>query len=379
MKNSQNSNKMKPFFRKRKTWKWIGFSVLTFFFLIGSIIIYFWTTFLHIPNPTKPVQFESLGDKLSGELIVPNEISGPFPAVILLHGSGRETREDEAFTTQAKAFLKKGFAVLIYDKRGTGMSGGTFRQADFKSFITDIHSALDFMQAQPNINPDAIGLATNSESGYFAPQLASERPDIAFIYNRVGPVIDVKTLNIYQIGLRMEKLHNNPKDVEEIMGVYEGIIDYFIQSDQNPDYFNSARSDLEKRIAASWDKFGSNLPYGRKIVYTKYDSALVHRIAYNRTYDPRVFFEKRFDTPLFYAFAEHDVNVPTDLSVASLDKIIKKNQHNVEYRVWPGVGHQMIKASNLFYGLYPKGYLDEMTNWAKEAIDNKLSQRSIAK
>ena len=103
---------MKLFIWKRKTWKWIGFSVFTLLFILGVMVAYLWTTYLYIPNPTTSVQFESLGDTISGDLIVPDDKSGPFPAVILLHGSGRETRDEEAFPTQAKSFFEGGICCL---------------------------------------------------------------------------------------------------------------------------------------------------------------------------------------------------------------------------------------------------------------------------
>src|SRR5689334_21257296 len=49
---------------------------------------------------------------------------GPFPAVVLVHGSGRVTRGDLA--ALSARFTSHGWAALRYDKRGVGESGGTY-------------------------------------------------------------------------------------------------------------------------------------------------------------------------------------------------------------------------------------------------------------
>ncbi|MEO7360493.1 MAG: CocE/NonD family hydrolase, partial [Gemmatimonadaceae bacterium] len=50
--------------------------------------------------------------------------NGPFPAVVLVHGSGRVTRADQQFLSDQ--FTSRGWAVLNYDKRGVGESDGVY-------------------------------------------------------------------------------------------------------------------------------------------------------------------------------------------------------------------------------------------------------------
>ena len=357
---------------KRGIWKKIAvalaIAITTGFTLIGIV----WYTFFYIPNPKEIVHFESLGDTLEGTLYYPNDKNERYPAVILLHGSGKEKQNSPGFQNVAKAFVKGGFAVLVYDKRGVGKSGGTFKNHDFKKFIHDIYQAIDFLKVNPRINSEAIGLMTNSQSGFFAPELASNRPELAFIYNRVGPVVDFTTLTLYQLKLRMEQVHENSKAIDKIMSVEEDLIDYYKSAAERSENYNNDKEIIEEKMTLMWESYGPNVPFGQQLYPSSYDQESIDRIAYYYSYDPRVYFERDFDTPLYYSYAEKDINVPTVLCIEELKKIIAEGRHQIEYKVWPGVGHNMIKVYYAFSGVYPPGFLKEMVRWASEKTDLKI-------
>lgn len=67
----------------------------------------------------KEVKFKSEGVTLAGSILMPKK---PIAAIVIVHGSDPVKREIEF----AKQFAKDGIAVLTYDKRGVGESGGTY-------------------------------------------------------------------------------------------------------------------------------------------------------------------------------------------------------------------------------------------------------------
>jgi predicted acyl esterase len=69
-----------------------------------------------------PVRFGAPEARLAGEVLLPPG-RGPHPGLILLHGSGPATREP--YRAEARWYAGHGFAALIFDKRGTGASGGS--------------------------------------------------------------------------------------------------------------------------------------------------------------------------------------------------------------------------------------------------------------
>ena len=72
------------------------------------------------------VTFQSGGVTLAGTLFVPDG-PGPWPAMVLAHGSGPERRT--AFRPFADRFVRLGIATLAFDKRGCGESGGSWLNA----------------------------------------------------------------------------------------------------------------------------------------------------------------------------------------------------------------------------------------------------------
>jgi X-Pro dipeptidyl-peptidase (S15 family) len=136
--------------------------------------------------PTEEVTFDSGDATLAGTLIKPAE-TGVFPAYVMLHGAGPETRGSPASRAHAKTLVRSGFAVLIYDKRGAGASGGDFDEASYRDFIADADAAIGYLAGRGDIDGDRIGRFGASESGWFTPEIAAARPSVAFIINKVGP------------------------------------------------------------------------------------------------------------------------------------------------------------------------------------------------
>ena len=113
----------------------------------------------------QPVNFTNGNAKLSGVLVEP-EGKGPFPALVLVHGSGPGTHDGIAFIVHANAFLKAGFAVLAYDKRGSGKSTGNLETSDYGDLAKDVAAAVAFLRTRPEIASSKIGLLGRSEGGF---------------------------------------------------------------------------------------------------------------------------------------------------------------------------------------------------------------------
>lgn len=103
-----------------------------------------------------------------------------FPAVLLITGSGPQDRDEtilghKPFAVIADNLTKKGFLVLRVDDRGMGKTTGDFSQATSLDFAKDVEAGLDFLEVQPEVNKENIGLLGHSEGGLIAPIVAGER------------------------------------------------------------------------------------------------------------------------------------------------------------------------------------------------------------
>ena len=138
-------------------------------------------------NPTKPypykeeeVSFQNAAGTatLAGTLTIPTGV-GPFSAVLLVAGSGPQNRDEflaghQPFLVLADALVRKGIAVLRYDKRGIGKSTGNFGAATTDDFTADADAALGFLKARKEIVGEKVGVIGHSEGGWIAPILAGK-------------------------------------------------------------------------------------------------------------------------------------------------------------------------------------------------------------
>ncbi len=150
------------------------------------------------PKPPFPYNVEEVsyenktaGIKLAGTLTFP-KAKGPFPAVLLITGSGPQNRDEELFGHKpflviADYLTRRGIAVLRVDDRGIGKSTGKFSSATTEDFAGDVLAGVEFLKSNKNINPKEIGLIGHSEGGLIAPMVAVKSSDVAFIVLMAGP------------------------------------------------------------------------------------------------------------------------------------------------------------------------------------------------
>ena len=130
------------------------------------------------------------GMNLAGTLTVPPG-DGPFPAAVLIAGSGPNDRDEtilrhKLFLVLADSLTRRGVAVLRYDKRGIGKSTGSYALATSRDFADDAQAAFTYLKAQLHVNPGKVGLIGHSEGGIIAPMVAAKSPDVAFLVLLAG-------------------------------------------------------------------------------------------------------------------------------------------------------------------------------------------------
>jgi len=156
------------------------------------------------PYKDEEVRFKQLkeGFTLAGTLTIP-EGPGPFPALVMVTGSGSQNRDEEIFGHKpfwviADNLARNGIAVLRYDDRGVGASGGLASGATTADLAIDARSALDYLLTRSEIDQTRIGMIGHSEGGLVAFMLAAEFKDISFVVSMAGPGVDGKTVLLEQ-------------------------------------------------------------------------------------------------------------------------------------------------------------------------------------
>jgi len=159
-------------------------------------------------NPVARIQ-------LAGTLSVPIG-KGPFPAVVLISGTGHNTRDEDVwghkiFLILADALNRRGIAVLRYDKRGVGGSTGDYDAATTVDFTSDAEAAVIWIKTQPEIDLHRVGVLGHSEGGVIAPAVAAEDKSVAFVVMIAGPAIRGDKLFVLQSAMTA-KTYGAPDD-----------------------------------------------------------------------------------------------------------------------------------------------------------------------
>ncbi|MFI5097731.1 MAG: alpha/beta hydrolase family protein [Candidatus Acidiferrales bacterium] len=151
-------------------------------------------------NPSKPYPYHEeeisfsnavAGVSLAGTLTLPKG-PGPFPAALLLVGSGPHDRDEalanhRPFLVLADHLTKKGIAVLRYDKRGIGKSTGSSDRATTLDLAADAQAALAYLKSRKEIDPARIALIGHSEGAMIAPLVAAQSKDVAWVVLLAAP------------------------------------------------------------------------------------------------------------------------------------------------------------------------------------------------
>jgi uncharacterized protein len=179
-------------------------------------------------NPVKPYPYREeevvyenkpAGFSLAATLTIPSG-KGPFPAVVLITGSGLQDRDEtilghKPFLVLADYLTRKGIIVLRADDRGFGKSGGNPETATTADFATDAEAGVAFLKTRPEVDVHKIGLIGDSEGGIIAPMVAARNSDIAFIVMMAGPGVPGNEVLVEQVRMIAVAMGAGPSDVEK--------------------------------------------------------------------------------------------------------------------------------------------------------------------
>ena len=146
-----------------------------------------------LPYTATEVTWPLADTKMAATLTIP-EGDGPFPAVVFVAGSGPTDRDwnspllpgrNGSAALLADELTRAGYATLRYDKRVTGPYAQENLAAlqgkiSFQSHLDELISAVDYLAAQPGIDPAQIYVLANSEGTLHALNYQVSDPAIPF-------------------------------------------------------------------------------------------------------------------------------------------------------------------------------------------------------
>ena len=325
------------------------------------------------------MEFQSGDIRLRGRLTLPHG-DGPFPVVIMVHGSEDYSAVDYYHLPYLLA--AQGIAGFAFDKRGTGASDGDYTQ-HFPTLANDVVAAARLLSTQPTIDPERINLAGFSQGGWVAP-LAAEQTDIHSILVGFGCAVSVRREDRWGY---IKQLHDHGFGDDEI-----ALADSMnAQLDAIIDNGSDAAWDrlfalLDQHMDDAWFRaiVGSDSLLGIVTEKASADSAAyVPEFAwklyfrwrrgdgpdFNRTYEPATTL-RSMDTPSLWLLAGEDSSAPTEETTAVLDEL-RAFGKPIKYQVYATAEHGNIvyvedEAGERIYTGYAPTYFDDIVAWFQE-------------
>jgi pimeloyl-ACP methyl ester carboxylesterase len=179
----------------------------------------------HVESSSREVTYSNGDVMLAGTLLLPSG-KGPFPAVVIIHGSGSSDRSNPWTATYASAFVERGVAVLHPDKRGSGESGGNWREASFSDLADDAVAAIHLLRTDVSVDSTRIGLIGFSQGGHVAPVATTRSSAVCFVINVSGSVVPI----LEQIGDELRKMGEreglSAEELRTIQLLHDRAVDY---------------------------------------------------------------------------------------------------------------------------------------------------------
>lgn len=294
------------------------------------------------PYLSKEVEILNKKDKvtLSGTLTIP-EGKGPFPAVILVSGSGPQNRDEEImghkpFLVLADYLTRNGIAVLRYDDRGVGKSTGSFSKANSHDLSKDAEAVFNFLRKQKNINSSHVGILGHSEGGMIAPMVAARNKSVDFIILLAGPGIPIDELMKIQIMKVQESEGVETSEMDKSSALSNKIID-ILKREKNDDV-------ARKQIDVILDEYVKDLsPEEREKEKAELENSIKMYMSpwfrYFLAFEPKQYLEK-VKCPVLAINGEKDIQVTAKENLEAIEFILSKSGNkNVEIHAIPDLNH----------------------------------------
>ncbi len=293
------------------------------------------------PYREEEVAYENPSAKvhIAGTLTLP-EGKGPFPAVLLIVGSGPLDRDEtvhyhKPFLVLADHLTRQGIAVLRADKRGVGKTTGNFEEATIQDLADDVGAGVEYLKTRQEIDPKRIGLLGHSEGGVVGPILASQSPDLAFLVMLAGLGQNNGDIIIFQKSLAARAHGADENTLALLRSWYERV-------------YAAVREDTDTAAAAQKIRaLHATLTAAEKEKLAWPDSGLEREIAdqlrrhwrCDLRYDPRATLRK-VRCPVLALNGDKDVPVPARENLAIIEEALKAGGNpRFTVREMPGMNH----------------------------------------
>ena len=275
-------------------------------------------------NPTARLNF-------AGMLTVPAG-PGPFPAVVMVSDLGAQDRDGtlgnyHLMGSLADYLTRRGIAVLRYDDRGVGQSGGSTSTATTAMLVGDVQAALNFLRARLEININRIGVLGHGEGANVALLAAAQPLPPAFVVALAGYGLPGEQTLLQQLIDEQRAKKVAPLEIQAAYERKRTMYDIIRQT--NPPQALAIVSNMLRQDQPTLEPLAAQAAAARLLTPWR---------RYFLAFDPLAELDQ-VRCPVLLLGGTDDAEAPADLHLTALEKELKSVNHNVTVKRLPGVNH----------------------------------------
>lgn len=302
---------------------------------------------------------------LPGKLTIPKG-EGPFPVLVLVHGSGPHDMDGtfyshKPFRDLAVGLANEGIAVLRYDKRTATHNAkfafdttndGTIQEET----VIDANLAVELLKSTPEIDPKNIFVFGHSQGAYALPLIlqGDKEKDIKGVIGAAGPAGKFQDIMQWQLEWQLEQLKNQKAPAEQIAALQAFVTDF----NQQMTLLYDTKYSLENPPKDFHTAPGWSWWYNLRN-YIPADAA------------------KDLNVPMLLIQGAKDLQVP----ITEFEKWQKtlQGKENVQYKLYPNMFHTLseykgevdFRTEYLTPGTISEGVIKDLSSWVK---DGKITE-----
>jgi uncharacterized protein len=276
---------------------------------------------------SEEVHFANAGAELVGTVYLPN-LGDRLPAVVVLHHAAAATREAALYRHLREGLPALGFAVLIYDRRGSGQSSGSLQGADYETLADDAVAGQHALAKLSRIDPAKIGFWGLSQGGWLAVLAAGRSPDAAFAISLSAPLVTADEQMQFATGNLLTLRGFSQEDVREMLETRKAWMGYLRGTNSRA----AAIDALTRAQSKPW----FDLTFMPKASELTNDPAIRRKM----DDDPEAAVRKT-KVPLLFLYGGADPWIPVAQSMQRL-KALSGQLHNIESAIIANANHELM-------------------------------------
>lgn len=302
------------------------------------------------PYKSEDVEYYNADKSLKyGATITTPEGNGPFPAAVLITGSGAQDRNEtffdhKVFAVIADHLTRKGFIVLRVDDRGVGKSTGKFAVATTEDFAKDVSSSMDYLLSKTKVDKKKVGLIGHSEGGMIAPMVAMKRKDINFIVLMAGPGVNIIDLMAEQNAAIAKSNGVSEETIKEIRPLFKEAAATILEASDSINAIKNLTAFTEKWAATKSKEMLKELNFETAKQRINYINEMVKQFQspwfrYFIRFRPSQYL-KQLKCKVLAINGDKDIQVISRQNLPGIEAALKKSKSKVyQIKELPGLNH----------------------------------------